>query len=74
MNFKNPQVTTTLKEELPMVVNGPSGIKANKMVGHIQHILNVQAQKVTTIQTKLGSLKCQKDELSANIKFQSTKI
>lgn len=26
-----------------MVVNGPSGIKANKMVGHIQHILNVQA-------------------------------
>jgi hypothetical protein len=42
MNFKNPQATT-LKEELPMVVNGPSGIKTNKMVGHIQHILNVQA-------------------------------
>jgi len=41
-NFKNPQATT-LKEELPMVVNGPSGIKTNKMVGHIQHILNVQA-------------------------------
>jgi hypothetical protein len=41
--LKNPQATTTLKEELPMVVNGPSGIKANKMVGHIQHILNVQA-------------------------------
>jgi hypothetical protein len=42
-NFKNPQLATTLKEELRMVVIGPSGIKANKMVGHIQHILNVQA-------------------------------
>jgi hypothetical protein len=42
-NLKNPHTTTILKEELPMVVNGASGIKANKMVGHIQHILNVQA-------------------------------
>jgi len=24
-----------------MVITGPNGIKANKMVGHIQHILNV---------------------------------
>jgi ribosomal protein S3 len=50
-NFKNPQTTTTIKEKLPMIVIGLSGIKVNKMVGHIQHILNVQAYKVATIQT-----------------------
>jgi hypothetical protein len=49
-NLKNPQ-TTTIKEKLPMIVIGLSGIKVNKMVGHIQHILNVQAYKVATIQT-----------------------
>jgi hypothetical protein len=42
-----PTSNNNFKERLPMVVIGPSGIKANKMVGHIQHNLNV-----------LDSLKC----------------